>query len=41
MREKRPGRWEIRVVVSNRPTVQRSFVVRGMLPLLMRAVDSM
>jgi integrase len=29
MREKRPGRWEIRVVVSNRPTVQRSFMVRG------------
>jgi integrase len=29
MREKRPGCWEIRVVVSSRPTVQRSFMVRG------------
>jgi hypothetical protein len=29
MRERRPGCWEIRVVVSSRPTVQRSFMVRG------------
>jgi hypothetical protein len=29
MRETRPGCWEIRVVVSSRPTVQRSFEVRG------------
>ena len=29
IREKRPGYWEIRVVVATRPTVQRSFSVRG------------
>ena len=27
--EKRPGYWEIRVVVASRPTVQRSFTVFG------------
>ncbi len=27
--EKRPGYWEVRVVVATRPTVQRSFTVRG------------
>ena len=29
IREKRPGYWEVRVVVATRPTVQRSFAVRG------------
>lgn len=29
IREKRPGYWEIRVVVSSGPTVQRSFTFRG------------
>jgi integrase len=29
IREKRPGYWEIRVVVASGPTVQRSFTVRG------------